>query len=121
MATSESIPTKASDLVLCKMQRKMFVRLVVMWRRADTGLDFYIWCAQKLENLAIDDFNAQKIVGLNREEKSTRAAFPISRGRGRPQLSVKERAEIKAAVIAGKIRNDSAAALLCASQEECDG
>ena len=91
-----------------------------MWRRCDTGQDFYTWVAQRLEAMTIDDFNAQKVVGLNREERPTRPAFPNSRGRGRPQLSVKEREEIKAAVIAGKIRNDSAAALLCASEEECD-
>jgi len=89
-----------------------------MWRRCNTGQDFFSWVAQKLESMTIDDFNAQKVIGLNREEKPTRPAFPISRGRGRPQLSVKERAEIKAAIVSGMIRPNSPIALIAAAEEE---
>jgi hypothetical protein len=118
MATSETIPTKASDLVLFKMQRKQFARLVTMWRRCETGLDFYTWCAQKLENMVIDDLNAQKVDGLNREERPTRPTLPVSRGRGHPQLSKAEREQVKAAIVSGMLRPNSPIALLAAAEEE---
>ena len=122
MATASSIPTptKASDLVLSRMQKKMFERWVSMWKRCGTGLGLHAWTAQRLETLTVDDYTALHAIGVNND----RAPSPIldskpapKRRVATPTLSASQREAIRQLVISGRISPTSPAAQ-CAAEEE---
>ena len=107
--------TEEIQVTLC-FKKKILARLVMDFKESSTpNFAKYIECvaANRYADLMLADRS-----NVDRHPKPQRVVKPKPDARGRPQLSVKERAEIKAAVIAGKIRNDSAAALLCAEEEE---
>jgi hypothetical protein len=103
------------QVTLC-FKKKVLARLVMDFKESSTpNFAKYIECIA--ENRYADLITADR-GNVDRHPKPQPVVKPKHDARGRPQLSVKEREEIKAAVIAGKIRNDSAAALLCAEEEE---
>lgn len=97
----------------------------------------YSYYAQLLENAAIDFYNSQKIVGVNRPEersvlesnpapkrRGARPALPVlnskptpKSGSARPSLSPTEREAIRSLVISGKISPSSPAALVAAEED----
>lgn len=97
-------------------KRKILARLVMDFKESSTpNFAQYVECI--LENRYADLIVADR--GNVDVHPQPRPVVKPKRDT-RPQLSKVQREEIKAAVFAGKIRNDSAAALLCASEEECD-
>jgi hypothetical protein len=110
-------PRKQDDLVLKHVQATMYRRILKMWKESGAGLDFHVWLAQKVEvEIAVRDFNQRHFSGVNASEPKR----PVKRRFQKVpfELDLQQVAEVKAAVIAGRISSTSEIALAAAAAEE---
>jgi hypothetical protein len=128
MATSTTIPKPENiehDEILKRVGRVQRERLHAMYQRAVSvpaaaSLTEPAYYAQLLENVAIDYFNDQKIIGVDRrEERAVLERKPAKALSVRSGLSPAQREAIRKLVITGKIPPTSPAAI-CAAQDEED-
>jgi hypothetical protein len=110
-----NIVARNKDKVLRHITKPLFEQLVDMWKRSNCGLDFCPWFAQRVEvDIIIPGVRAQQAAGVNSKPKPA----PPRKKSGSCEFTREQVQEIKAAVVAGRIRPDSDVALAAAACEQ---
>jgi len=107
--------TEEIQLRLC-FKKKILARLVMDFKESSSP-NFAGYVESILENHFVDLMLADKgNVDVHPQPKPI--VKPKFDARGRPQLSVKEREQVKAAIVSGMIRPNAPIALLASAEEE---
>ena len=111
----EARPSRPRDLVLSHMQVGLLRRWIALWKRSGTSLDLFRWTGERLDVLAMDEWDAQRVRGVNAPTRPGRKQVREYSGL---KLNAEEVVQVKEAVVAGKIKPDSPMALAAAAAEQ---